>query len=202
LNRKVAIIDYGIGNHRSVKNTLNEIGYKCIVTSDLDEIAVSNLIIIPGVGAFSEAKLEMQKRGIVDFIIHEAKKNKPIIGICLGMQLLTDGSYEFGFNSGLSLIPGLIVPIQEPAWHIGWNSIEIEKSESTFFESDGDSFYFNHSFIYDGPSEYQIGFTKHLKRFPAIIKKKNIVGIQFHPEKSQEAGKKFLKSMISALLND
>lgn len=198
---QVGLVDYGMGNHTSVFNCLKSLEYRCKISYEKTVLSKSDVILIPGVGAFPTAKAELQKRGLVEFLQHEAKNHKPIIGICLGMQLLAEASYEFGYTSGLSIIPGEIVPINEPKWHIGWNTLEIAQEDSIFRESDGESFYFNHSFIYRGPREYQIGLTDTKKSFPAIIRRGKTVGLQFHPEKSQDSGSKLMKRLIEGLCN-
>jgi glutamine amidotransferase len=115
------------------------------------------------------------------------------------MQLLTCGSYEFQYTAGLDLIPGEVVPLTGAKWHIGWNTMECANTDQLLQRSDMQNFYFNHSFCYRGPNEYQIGLTRHPGPFAAVIRRGNSVGIQFHPEKSQAAGKVLLKNIIRGL---
>jgi glutamine amidotransferase len=115
------------------------------------------------------------------------------------MQLLTSASHEFQYTAGLDLIPGEVVPLTGAKWHIGWNTLECVNTDPLLQPSDGQAFYFNHSFCYQGPSEYQVGLSRHPGPFAAVIRRGNSVGIQFHPEKSQAAGRALLKNIISGL---
>jgi len=203
LNRyRIGLIDYGLGNQASVKNCIISIGHKCLISDDPSVLEKTDLILLPGVGAFPRGIGEIHKRGLVDFLQNWARATKPIIGICLGMQLLTEASYEYEYTTGLCIIPGEIVPLELPKWHIGWNTIEISGENSSIKRCDGDSFYFNHSFKYKGPKEYKIGYADADSKITAIIRKDKTVGLQFHPEKSQFAGRKLLKTLINELVND
>jgi glutamine amidotransferase len=197
----VGIVDYGMGNHASVLHSFRDIGFRVRVsdnTSDLDE---SDVLILPGVGAFPSAMASLHERGLVDYLHQQVNLGRPLIGICLGMQLLTNASYEHKHTEGLSLIPGNIVPFEDHGSHIGWNTLEFSQNNSLWSESDGEAFYFNHSFCYQGPTEYQIAVTQHLIPFPSIIQRGNVIGLQFHPEKSQLAGKVLLKNLIKGLVH-
>jgi glutamine amidotransferase len=197
----IGLIDYGIGNHASVIHSLRDIGFRVKVTDNTNELDLVDVLILPGVGAFSSAMASLHNRGLIDYLCKQAQLGRPLIGICLGMQLLTNSSYENKHTVGLGLIPGDILPFANHSSHIGWNTIKFLRSESRFLESDGEDFYFNHSFFYQGPPKYQVAFTDHLMSFPSIIQKGNVVGLQFHPEKSQSAGKALLKNLIKDLID-
>ncbi len=193
----VGIVDYGVGNHASVANTLKQLGFRVLLSSKPEELSSTNILLIPGVGAFPVAMEALQQRKLDSYLVDQANKGRPIIGICLGMQLLTNGSHEHRFTEGLKIIPGEIVPIEGAKWHIGWNSINnISQSDKVFSTRDGQVYYFNHSYCYKGPAEYQVCVTKHNTSFASVIRNKNVVGIQFHPEKSQGAGQNLLKQLI------
>jgi glutamine amidotransferase len=197
----VGIVDYGMGNHASVVHSLRDLGFRVRVSNnaaDLDEVDV---LMLPGVGAFPSAMATLHERGIVDYLHQQVRLGRPLIGICLGMQLLANASYEHEYTVGLGLIPGYIVPFVDHGVHIGWNTLEFSQNNSLWSGSDGDAFYFNHSFYYQGPSEYQVAVTQHLMPFTSIIQRGNVVGLQFHPEKSQFAGKALLKSLIKGLVD-
>jgi len=198
----VGILDYGLGNHASVVHSLKDAGFRVVITDEKTHLDAVDVLILPGVGAFSPAMTSMQNKGLIDYLFKQAKLKRPIIGICLGMQLLTESSFEHKHTSGLGLIPGSIHPFPNRASHIGWNTLEFLEMKSKYSNKNNENFYFNHSFFYQGPSEYKIAMTQHSILFPSIIRKENIVGLQFHPEKSQLAGKTFLKNLINELMNE
>lgn len=195
----VGIVDYGMGNHASVIHSLRNLGFRVRVSADPKVLDGTDVLVLPGVGAFPAAMQALHQRGLVSYLQQRAREQHPIIGICLGMQLLTSASYEFEYTAGLDLIPGEVVPLTEPKWHIGWNTLECVDSDSLLQASDGQAFYFNHSFCYQGSTEYQVGLTRHPGPFGSVIRRGNVVGIQFHPEKSQEAGRTLLKNVIAGL---
>lgn len=193
------IVDYGMGNHASVIHSLRDLGFRVRVSADPEVLDGTGVLVLPGVGAFPAAMQALHQRGLVKYLQQRARERHPIIGICLGMQLLTSASHEFEYTAGLDLIPGEVVPLTEPKWHIGWNTLECVDSDSLLQASDGQAFYFNHSFRYQGPAEYQVGLTRHPGPFGSVIRRGNVVGIQFHLEKSQEAGRTLLKNVITGL---
>ena len=195
----VGIVDYGIGNHASVFHSLRDLGFRVRVSADTGILNSTDVLVLPGVGAFPAAMQALHNRRLVSFLKHQAREQRPIIGICLGMQLLTSASYELQYTAGLDLIPGEVVALTGTKWHIGWNTLECADSDLLLQASDGQAFYFNHSFYYRGPSAYQIGLSRHPEPFASVIRRGNVVGIQFHPEKSQEAGRLLLKNLISGL---
>lgn len=199
-NISIGIIDYGMGNHASVINSLRDIGFRVKVSKTPDELDLVDVLVLPGVGAFPAGMSALYERDLVVYLKEQALLQRPFVGICLGMQLLASSSREHQFTAGLDLIPGEIVPFSSNSWHIGWNTMECVGNDSILALSDNQVFYFNHSFYYEGPAEYQLAIARHHLVFPAAIRLGSIVGIQFHPEKSQEAGKALLKNLITALV--
>ena len=197
----VGIVDYGIGNHASVVHTLRDIGFKVRVSNNVVDLDEADVLMLPGVGAFPTAMATLHERGLVEYLQHQSHLGRPLIGICLGMQLLANSSYEHKHTLGLGLIPGDIVPFENHSGHIGWNTVEFLENNLLWSKNDGEAFYFNHSFYYEGPSDYQVAITQHLMGFPSIIQCGNVVGLQFHPEKSQLAGKSLLKNLINGLVD-
>ena len=197
----VGMVDYGMGNHASVVHSLRNLGYRVKVSSHTDELTAADVLLLPGVGAFPSAMATLHERGLVTYLQMHARKGRPLIGICLGMQLLASTSHEFGSTAGLDLIPGEIVPFPDNAVHIGWNTLEVAQGHPLCALSDGEAFYFNHSFYYQGPSEYQVASTRHPMKFSSVIRRGNVYGIQFHPEKSQAAGRMLLNRLIRGVVD-
>lgn len=195
----VGIVDYGMGNHASVIHSLRDLGFRVRVSAEPEVLDDTDVLVLPGVGAFPAAMQALHQRGLVSYLQQQDREQCPIIGICLGMQLLTSASNEFQYTVGLDLIPGEVVALTGAKWHIGWNTLECVNADSLLQPSDGQAFYFNHSFCYQGPSEYQVALSRHPEPFASVIRRGNVVGIQFHPEKSQEAGRVLLKNLISGL---
>ncbi len=201
--KKITIIDYGCGNLLSIKRGLEKIGFNSEISDDENTILNSTHLILPGVGAFGNAMSLLRKKNLEKIIIeYSINKKKPLLGICLGMQLLLSKSYEFGQYDGLNLIPGEVKNINEVSDkelkvpNIGWNEITIEKSNNLLKNFDNKSFYFVHSFI--SLTDKKIDTVAHCKYFnlpiPSIIQKDKIIGCQFHPEKSGENGLNFLRT--------
>ena len=197
----VAIIDYGVGNLFSLKSSLDKIGVQSVITGDKKEISEADRIILPGVGAFGDAANKLKDSGLFEFIKDEAKRNKPIMGICLGMQLLFDKSYEYGEYDGLGLISGEIKPIRDiipdsiKIPHIGWNSLKLNGVSPIFkYINDGDFVYFVHSFYGAQCENSLIAYTDYGAKITAAVGKDNVFGCQFHPEKSGDVGLKILKA--------
>lgn len=198
----IAIADYGVGNLFSLKSSFEYIGKKTIVTSDKGQIKSADRIILPGVGAFGDAAEKLSESGLGELIIEEAQKGKPIMGICLGMQLLFDKSYEYGEHKGLGLIKGEIRPIAEVVPrkykipHIGWNKLHFTKEKSRLFRyiNEGDYVYFVHSYYGTGCKDSLLATTEYGAELTAAVGKKNVFGCQFHPEKSGDTGLKILKA--------
>ena len=195
---KIGIVDYNIGNWGSIKNSLSKLGFRTVISQDYYELSESDLLILPGVGAYKPAIEAIFERGLDKIIYEMANKNKPLIGICLGMQLLGRSSLENTYTKGLNLIPEDVIPIELNSCHIGWNKVKLIKElDPLLSKSDGMDFYFNHSFGFRSNLDFSICETNFKnKKFTSIIRKENIIGLQFHPEKSQKNGLNFLKELI------
>jgi imidazole glycerol-phosphate synthase subunit HisH len=198
-NITVGIIDYGVGNHASVINSLRALGFRVKVSDNIEVLNNTDVLLLPGVGAFPSAMEELHKRNLVNYLQEQAQRQKPILGICLGMQLLASTSNELKYTAGLDLIPGEIVALASPKWHIGWNTLECSASDPLLQLNDGKAFYFNHSFGYLGPDEYQVCSVRYPQPIACVIRRGSVLGVQFHPEKSQSAGREFLKDIITGL---
>lgn len=201
----IAIIDYGVGNLFSLKSSFNAIGEDAIVTNNVQTIKDAKKIILPGVGAFEDAAKKLKESGMQEVLLNEVKKGKTVMGICLGMQLLFDESYEFGVHQGLSLIEGKIVgfegridkELRIP--HIGWNSLKLYNNSPIFkYLKDGDYVYFVHSYYAECDKKNVIATSDYGKEFTAAVQNENVFGCQFHPEKSGETGLKILKGFCEA----
>ena len=198
----IAIVDYGVGNLFSLKSSLSEIGENVIVTADVDVIRLADRIILPGVGAFEDAARKLRLSGLDKIMIEQAEVCKPIMGICLGMQLLFEKSYEYGEHSGLGLIKGEVVPLNESVPsefkipHMGWNKLEFvgKKDEIFKYIQDGDFVYFVHSFHATGCERSLIATVEYGTDVTAAVRRDNVWGCQFHPEKSGRIGLAILKA--------
>jgi glutamine amidotransferase len=197
----VGVVNYGMGNHASVVHCLRNLGFRVRIGASSAELDQADLLVLPGVGAFPAAMTSLHELGLASYLQEYAHSGRPLIGICLGMQLLTTMSYEHMGTAGLNLIPGDIVPFPKNGAHIGWNTLEISSQNSAWSSSDGEVFYFNHSFYYKGPKDYQVATTRNPSAFAPAIQLGRIVGLQFHPEKSQASGRKLLLNLISGLCN-
>jgi imidazole glycerol-phosphate synthase subunit HisH len=198
----VGIVDYGVGNLASVYRTLHSLGYRCRVSRQPEVLNQTDLLLLPGVGAFPAAMQALHQCNLVEYLQQQARQERPFVGICLGMQLLADASTEYRFTTGLGLIPGQVTALPNARWHIGWNTIEVLKGDKLLQPSDGQSLYFNHSFVFEPAREYQIGVARLDGAFTAAVRRGNIVGLQFHPEKSQIAGRQLLRNVIEGLCCD
>jgi len=193
----IAIIDYGAGNLFSVKNALDFLGLDSVITKYPDDLRSADRLILPGVGAFADAMRMLNESGLVEVIREEVQK-KPLLGICLGMQMLFEKGYEFGETNGLGLIKGC-VKLMEPEGnlaipHIGWN--ELEKNESCKLLAkcgDGEYVYFVHSYAAECDSKNVAAYCDYGMKVPALVFEGNVYGAQFHPEKSGETGLNILR---------
>ena len=194
----IAIVDYGAGNIFSVKNALDYLGLDCKLTSDNDEIKAADAVILPGVGAFPAAMAMLEKSGLIDTIKEEAAK-KPLLGICLGMQMLFEKGYEFEECDGLGLIKGSVRYMDEPDLlipHMGWNKLE-KLNDCPLLENIGydEYVYFVHSYKAECADENIATYSEYGGRVPALVfDGKFVYGAQFHPEKSGDTGLKILKN--------
>ena len=196
----IAIIDYGVGNLFSLKSSLGDIGAETVVTGEENLIRKADKLILPGVGAFEDAIAKLKEKGLDQVVIDEAKSGKPLLGICLGMQMLFDESYEYGCHKGLGLIPGKVIALEEmiPSElkipHIGWNSLETKKGKLFKYIENGDFVYFVHSFAAVECEDYVSAVTDYGAKITASVENENVFGMQFHPEKSGTTGLKILKA--------
>ena len=193
------IVDYGVGNLFSLLSSFSAVGEKAVISSDKKVIEGAERIVLPGVGAFADAARKLKESGLDEAVISAAKNGVPLMGICLGMQLLFDKSYEYGVHNGLGLIHGDVKAIDDMGKlkipHIGWNSLEfVGKNDLFKYIKDGDYVYFVHSFAAVNCDGDVIAFTEYGKKLTAAVACKNVMGCQFHPEKSGEAGLKILKA--------
>lgn len=197
--RTIGIVDYGVGNHTSVWRALHALNYRCRVSSEPEVLDQTDLLVLPGVGAFAAAMNSLHQHNLVEYLRERSRVEHPIVGLCLGMQLLADASEEHGLTSGLGLIPGTVRPFSQGRWHIGWNMIEAVGDDPMFRLSDRESMYFNHSYVFEAPAEYQACVARIERPFPVAVRRGNLVGLQFHPEKSQDAGRALLRDVVEGL---
>ena len=197
--RSAGIIDYGAGNLSSVANALKRLDVEARITKSAEDLEECEALILPGVGAFPTAMKNLDALNLVGYLRNAAQEGRSIIGICLGMQLLAEMSEEIKETSGLGLLPGWVRQMKSRKTHIGWNNIEVTMEDDTLRKSDGDIFYFNHSYTYMGSEEYTTSIARVDAAGPKItasVKRGSVQGVQFHPEKSQLAGLKLLKAML------
>lgn len=199
----VAIVDYGVGNLFSLKSSLAAIGADVIVTADANVLKAADQILLPGVGAFGDAAEKLRQSGLDKVLKEAAASGKPLLGICLGMQLLFEKSYEYGEHQGLGLIPGTVRPIQSvipedlKIPHIGWNALHFKQPNPLLAQiREGDCVYFVHSYYAADCDDYVIATAEYGSELTAAVAKGNIYGCQFHPEKSGNVGLNILKAFI------
>lgn len=197
----IAIVDYGVGNLFSLISSFNKIGADIVVTADPQVISRADGIILPGVGAFEDAAKKLRDSGLDKVIKAEAQKGKKLMGICLGMQMLFQQSYEYGCHEGLGLLKGNIVPMKDSIPtdlkipHIGWNALHFTKESSLFkYINNNDCVYFVHSYYATDCDDSVIATAEYGKELTAAVQKDNVMGCQFHPEKSGEVGLNILRA--------
>ena len=197
----IAIIDYGVGNIFSLYSSFKFIGKDVVLTNDERIINSCSHIILPGVGAFSDAKRKLDESGMAQVVKEQVKSGKPMMGICLGMQMLFDKSFEYGEHDGLGLIKGSVQPIADvipkelKIPHIGWNALDITKNCPIFkYIKNGDHVYFVHSYWAADCEESTIATCEYGSQLTAAVANENVYGCQFHPEKSGEVGLNILKA--------
>ena len=198
----IAIIDYGVGNLFSLSSSFSFIGQEAVVTSDRAVIAKADRLILPGVGAFEDAARKLRESGLDRVVIEEAKAGKPLLGICLGMQMLFEKSYEYGEHRGPGLIKGSVkairdvIPRELKVPHIGWNALSFSKEKHPLFRylRYGDHVYFVHSYYGADCDESVIATAEYGATLTAAVADGNVMGTQFHPEKSGEAGLSILRA--------
>ena len=198
----IAIIDYGVGNLFSLNSSFHAIGAEVTVTSDPAVIAASERIILPGVGAFADAADKLRASGLDRVILSEAENGKPLLGICLGKQMLFEKSYEYGEHQGLGLIPGAVRPIRSvipsdlKIPHIGWNPLHMKGEKDVLFRyvKEGDCVYFVHSYYAADCDNYVIATAEYGAELTAAVRNGTVWGAQFHPEKSGKVGLSMLRA--------
>lgn len=198
----VAVVDYGVGNLFSLRSSLETIGADVVVTGDADVLRRADKIILPGVGAFEDAAAKLRQSGLDVVLRQEAAEGKPIMGICLGMQMLFDKSLEYGEHEGLGLIHGTVTPIADvipkdlKIPHIGWNALHFGKDKHPLFRylKEGDHVYFVHSYYAADCAESIIATAEYGAELTAAVANGNVCGCQFHPEKSGDVGLNILRA--------
>ncbi len=197
----IAILDYGVGNLFSLCSSLEFIGQEAVVTADREVISRADKLILPGVGAFADAAQKLRDSGLDVVLREEVAAGKPLMGICLGMQLLFEKSYEFGEHEGLGLLGGSVVPMQGtiPTQlkipHIGWNELHFDASHPLFrYLNEGDCVYFVHSYYAVDCADSVIATTEYGREMTAAVARGNVMGCQFHPEKSGDVGLRILRA--------
>ena len=199
----IAIIDYGVGNLFSLVSSFKAIGVDAVVTDREEVIRTADKLILPGVGAFGDARRKLVETGMDKLVMQEAAKGKPIMGICLGMQLLFEKGNEYGVHEGLGLLGGEVVPMEGVVPsdykipHIGWNSLIFKQDNPLFrYIKDGDFVYFVHSYYVKNCDDSLLATTEYGPELTAAVAKGNIYGCQFHPEKSGEVGLNILRGFV------
>ena len=200
----IAIIDYGVGNLFSLVSSLKYLGIEATIATKSEDIVKADKIILPGVGAFEMAMQKLENSGMKETLLDEVKKGKYLLGICLGMQMLFEKSYEYGVHKGLGLISGKVCPLlgdideELKIPHMGWNSLIFKKQDEFLKDiKEGDFVYFVHSFYAKECSADTLSTCEYDKEVTAIVRKGNVIGTQFHPEKSGEVGLKLLKTFAN-----
>ncbi len=199
----ISIIDYGMGNLRSVQKALETVGIEAEVTDDPGQVIKASGVVLPGVGAFEDAIVNLRKKGMDNAIRDVVQGGTPFLGICLGMQLLFSESEENGIHRGLDLIPGRVIRFSddEKVPHMGWNQLEQVRPSAIYSNiPDQTYFYFVHSYYCLPEGDETIGTSSYGVSFPAAIQKGNLLGVQFHPEKSSTMGLRLLKNFAGLIL--
>lgn len=197
----IAIIDYGVGNLFSLRSSLAHLGLEAVVTADADTIRAADRLILPGVGAFGDAMAKLNATGLVP-VIREQAAQKPLLGICLGMQLLFEKSYEYGEHEGLGFIPGEVCPLEpdltDPALkvpQIGWNALYLRQDDPLFrYLHEGEYVYYVHSFYGKNCAANTLATSEYSIPVTGVVRAGKVYGTQFHPEKSGDAGLRILKA--------
>lgn len=198
----VGIIDYGVGNLFSLRSSFGAIGEEAFVSGEPEQLAAADRLVLPGVGAFGDAANKLHQSGLDRFVREQAAAGKPLLGICLGMQLLFEKSFEYGEHEGLGLLKGRVIPMEGrlPAGlkipHMGWNRLEV-RSGRLLQAMDGKYVYFVHSYFADGCDDSLAAVTEYGVPITAAVERGNVFGCQFHPEKSGSVGLSILRAFCS-----
>lgn len=201
----IAIIDYGAGNLHSVQKAIEFVGGQALITSNAGQILAASKAILPGVGAFKDGMDGLNKNNLVPVIKEFAASGKPLLGICLGMQLLFEEGHEHGIHKGLSLLPGRVLEFESDTLkipQIGWNTLQLSVDSALTSEIPADSYvYFNHGYYCQPEIDaHSLANTDYGVEFTSVVKSKNIYGVQFHPEKSQKIGLQILRNFVEKII--
>lgn len=199
----ISIVDYGMGNLYSVSKAIERLGYEAIVSSDSETIIASEGVILPGVGAFGDAMHNLEKTGLDQVVKHIADSGKPLLGICLGMQLLFSESEEYGLHQGLNILPGRVVKFEGNVKvpHMGWNRLTFMREDPILEGLTEDYVYFVHSYhVLPDRKEDLLAITNYAHDVTAVVGRGNVYGMQFHPEKSGDTGMKLLDGILSRIV--
>ncbi len=201
----IAIVDYGVGNLFSLRSSFEKVGAETVLARDKKTIENADKIILPGVGAFADAAKKLKESGLAEVVKSQAEKGKYLMGVCLGMQLLFEKSHEYGVHEGLGLLRGEVVPMQGyideglKIPHIGWNALHMERPNFLLqYCKEGDCVYFVHSYFADKCEDSVIATAEYGKSLTAAVAKDNVLGCQFHPEKSGDVGLNILRAFCEA----
>ena len=199
----IAVIDYGVGNLFSLQSSLRMIGEDAAVTADPETIRRAERLILPGVGAFGDAREKLARTGLDALVCEQAGRGKPLMGICLGMQMLFERSFEFGEHAGLGLIPGQVCPLEDDLQdktlkvpHIGWNALHLTRPEDPLFQyvNEGECVYYVHSYYAKHCVESTLATSEYELPVTGVVRRGLVYGTQFHPEKSGDTGLRLLKA--------
>jgi len=195
----IAIVDYGIGNLGSVTKAFRHVGAETVLSGDPARLLEADALVLPGDGAFGATMDEVRRRGLVPVLAEAARRGTPLLGICIGMQVLFEESEEHGRHAGLGLLPGRVRRFDTdlPVPHMGWNALRrVREHPLMAGMEDGAHVYFVHSYYCDAPPEVTLAVTDYGHELPAIVGRANVLGVQFHPEKSQEVGLRMIESFV------
>jgi len=196
---QVAIVDFGIGNLGSVTKGFRRVGVEPLLTGELSELESADVIVLPGDGAFAACKAELETRGMLPVLQRAAAAGKPLLGICIGMQLLFEESEEHGHHRGLGLLPGRVRRFDDglPVPHMGWNELRPVGPHALLEKvAPGDCVYFIHSYYCDAAPEVVLATADYGRDFAAVVGRDNVLGVQFHPEKSQRVGLRMVEGFV------
>lgn len=190
----IAVLDYGVGNLRSLRNAFDYVGIEVELVIDPSKLETATHVVLPGVGAFGRAMSNLRAAGFVEALRTYVASGRPLLGICLGMQLLASESLEFGRHAGLGFVPGRVVPLETsvsfPVPHVGWNGVEAKRRHPVLGRAKrAVDYYFVHSFYFSVEDDADVvGTTEYGRSFASVVARENVIGCQFHPEKSQAGG--------------
>jgi len=197
----IAVVDYGIGNLGSVMKAFRHLGAPAVLSGDIAELRRADVLVLPGDGAFASTMEEIEGRGLVPVLREAVEQGRTLLGICIGMQLLFEESEEHGRHRGLGFLPGRVRRLEGdmPIPHMGWNQLHPTRPHPMLEGvADGAHVYFVHSYWCDAPAEVVLAETDYGARFPAIVGRGNVLGVQFHPEKSQAVGLRLMENFVRA----